>query len=76
MSGSVISTAVMTWICVKGQMALASGELVYAEKPVTTAGCTYDFEPKAQSNNTLFMDDRQVSVESAEHRELHLNLKI
>uniref|UniRef100_A0A1B0BRG4 Sodium-coupled monocarboxylate transporter 1 n=1 Tax=Glossina palpalis gambiensis TaxID=67801 RepID=A0A1B0BRG4_9MUSC len=28
MSGSIISTAVMTWICVKGQMALASGELV------------------------------------------------
>ncbi|KAI9579971.1 hypothetical protein GQX74_000759 [Glossina fuscipes] len=64
MSGSIISTAVMTWICVKGQMALASGELVYAEKPVTTAGCTYDFEPKAQLNSTLLMDDRQVSLET------------
>lgn len=43
--GSVVSTVVMVWICVKGQMALASGELVYPEKPVTTAGCKYAFTP-------------------------------
>lgn len=35
----------MTWICIRGQVALATGELVYAEKPVTTEGCPYDFEP-------------------------------
>lgn len=49
----------MIWICVKGQLALASGELVYPEKPVTTAGCTYAFTPL---NSTVYSFDSDKSA--------------
>lgn len=50
----------MTWICVRGQIALATQELVYTEKPFSTEGCTYDFEPLITPVNTTYVDTRQV----------------
>uniref|UniRef100_A0A1I8QE71 Sodium/solute symporter n=1 Tax=Stomoxys calcitrans TaxID=35570 RepID=A0A1I8QE71_STOCA len=54
-SGCLVAFATMTWICVKCQVALATGELEYPEKPLSTEGCTYDFEPvtKTLANSTL-----------------------
>lgn len=45
----------MTWICVKGQIALVTKELIYLEKPVSTEGCTYDFEPLHSLANRTFI---------------------
>lgn len=50
----------MTWICIKCQIALATQELVYPEKPFSTAGCTYEFEPLITPANATFVDTRQV----------------
>lgn len=33
----------MTWICFKAQQAISTGELSFAEKEVSTVGCTYQF---------------------------------
>ncbi|XP_073839478.1 sodium-coupled monocarboxylate transporter 1-like isoform X1 [Musca autumnalis] len=55
-SGCVVAFVTMTWICVKCQIALATGELVYPEKPFTTEGCTYDFEPKMTPANATIVD--------------------
>lgn len=33
----------MTWICLKAQWAIATGELQYATKIVSTSGCSYHF---------------------------------
>ncbi|XP_059218374.1 sodium-coupled monocarboxylate transporter 1 isoform X6 [Stomoxys calcitrans] len=58
-SGCIVSFITMTWICVKCQVALATGELVYAEKPMSTEGCTYDFEPIMTSlANSTFLEHR------------------
>lgn len=54
MTGCLMSLAIMTWICIKSQIALATGELIYAPKPVTTEGCTYDFEAMiSMANQTV-----------------------
>ncbi|XP_073822189.1 sodium-coupled monocarboxylate transporter 1-like [Musca autumnalis] len=42
-TGCIVSSFTMTWIYVKSQIAMASGELVYPEKPFSTEGCTYEF---------------------------------
>ncbi|XP_005188094.2 sodium-coupled monocarboxylate transporter 1 [Musca domestica] len=55
-SGCVVSFVTMTWICVKCQMALASKELVYPEKPFSTEGCSYDFEPQMTPANSTIHD--------------------
>lgn len=43
-SGISVSFLVMTWVCVRGQIALATGELIYHTKPVSIEGCGYNFE--------------------------------
>ncbi|XP_065361339.1 sodium-coupled monocarboxylate transporter 1 isoform X2 [Calliphora vicina] len=63
-TGCLISFAVMTWICVRGQIALATGELVYAEKPVSTEGCTYDFEPLYSLANSTITDVVEASTKT------------
>ncbi|XP_046805699.1 sodium-coupled monocarboxylate transporter 1-like [Lucilia cuprina] len=63
-SGCVISFAVMSWICVRGQVALATGELIYAEKPVSTEGCTYDFEPLYTLANKTITDTMETSTKT------------
>lgn len=51
----------MTWISAKAQLAMAHGELVYPEKPVSTKGCTYDFDPlTSAANSTFTYDEGQV----------------
>lgn len=44
--GSIAGLVAMTWLTVKSQAAIASGDLYFPEKPVTTAGCNYQFTPK------------------------------
>ncbi|XP_030373601.1 sodium-coupled monocarboxylate transporter 1 isoform X2 [Scaptodrosophila lebanonensis] len=44
LTGACSSFIIMTWVCLKGQLALSSGELIYTPKPVSTSGCDYGFE--------------------------------
>lgn len=41
--GSATALSFMTWICFKAQRAIATGELEFATKVVSTSGCTYNF---------------------------------
>ncbi|XP_050100879.1 sodium-coupled monocarboxylate transporter 1 [Anopheles aquasalis] len=41
--GGTVGLVVMVWICLKAQMAIATGELVFEQKPVETQGCSYHF---------------------------------
>ncbi|XP_075145578.1 kin of rumpel isoform X1 [Haematobia irritans] len=62
-SGCIVAFATMTWICVKCQVALATGELIYSEKPMSTEGCTYDFEPALITlANTTLVDNGSKTI--------------
>lgn len=41
--GGATGVSAMVWICARAQMAIATGELSFATKPVDTQGCTYTF---------------------------------
>ncbi|KAL1376891.1 hypothetical protein pipiens_016617 [Culex pipiens pipiens] len=41
--GGTIGLVVMSWVCFKAQIAIASGELAFNPKPVDTQGCSYHF---------------------------------
>ncbi|XP_053661255.1 sodium-coupled monocarboxylate transporter 1 [Anopheles marshallii] len=41
--GGSVGLAVMIWICLKAQLAIATGELAFELKPVDTRGCSYHF---------------------------------
>ncbi|XP_035919646.1 sodium-coupled monocarboxylate transporter 1 [Anopheles stephensi] len=41
--GGSVGLAVMIWVCLKAQIALATGELAFELKPVDTRGCSYHF---------------------------------
>lgn len=41
--GSATALSFMTWLCFKAQRAIATGELQFATKVVSTAGCSYNF---------------------------------
>ncbi|CRK86766.1 CLUMA_CG000598, isoform A [Clunio marinus] len=41
--GSATALSFMTWICFKAQRAIATGELQFATKEVSTSGCSYHF---------------------------------
>ncbi|XP_035777396.1 sodium-coupled monocarboxylate transporter 1-like [Anopheles albimanus] len=41
--GGTVGLVVMIWICLKAQMAIATGELAFEQKPVETQGCSYHF---------------------------------
>lgn len=41
--GSATALSFMTWICFKAQRAIATGELQFATKLVSTSGCSYHF---------------------------------
>lgn len=41
--GGATGLGLMAWICAKAQAAIASGELRFDVKPVTTVGCSYTF---------------------------------
>ncbi|XP_003736692.3 sodium-coupled monocarboxylate transporter 1 isoform X2 [Drosophila pseudoobscura] len=42
--GTVVSFFFMAWLCLSAQMAVTSGEMQWETKPVSTDGCTYEFE--------------------------------
>lgn len=46
----------MSWLCLRAQAAIASGDLLFPEKPVTTEGCHYHFTPKQASNLDIHFD--------------------
>lgn len=41
--GGSVGLGIMSWICLKAQMAIASGELQFEVKPTNTQGCSYHF---------------------------------
>lgn len=41
--GSTCALSFMTWLCFKAQHAIATGELKFATKDVSTSGCSYHF---------------------------------
>lgn len=42
--GSVVSFLVLSWICIKAQLAQMHGEIRYPKLPVSVDGCDYDFD--------------------------------
>lgn len=44
--GSFSGLAVMTYFTMSVQTAIGNGKLIFAEKPISTEGCQYDFIPK------------------------------
>ncbi|XP_029732697.1 sodium-coupled monocarboxylate transporter 1-like [Aedes albopictus] len=43
--GGTVGLVVMSWICFRAQVAIATGELQFESKPVDTQGCSYHFIP-------------------------------
>ncbi|XP_055539155.1 sodium-coupled monocarboxylate transporter 1 isoform X1 [Wyeomyia smithii] len=41
--GGTIGLVLMSWICFKAQLAIASGEMSFEPKPVNTQGCSYTY---------------------------------
>ncbi|KAK9869592.1 hypothetical protein WA026_003342 [Henosepilachna vigintioctopunctata] len=50
LAGGVSGLMFMSWLCLRAQTAIVSGDLRFPEKPVTTEGCHYHFVPKASSS--------------------------
>lgn len=46
----------MSWLTIKTQTAIAAGDLLFPEKPVTTSGCNYQFTPKLSPALNLRLD--------------------
>jgi solute carrier family 5 (sodium-coupled monocarboxylate transporter), member 8/12 len=53
MVGSTTALSVMTWICFKAQQAISTGEIKFAEKNISTNGCTYQFTNTSSSFSTF-----------------------
>ncbi|XP_065162813.1 sodium-coupled monocarboxylate transporter 1-like [Atheta coriaria] len=55
--GSVSGLGLMSWLCLSAQAAIASGDIYFPEKSVSTEGCHYHFTPKLSRsmhfNNTM-----------------------
>ncbi|KAF7274688.1 hypothetical protein GWI33_012641 [Rhynchophorus ferrugineus] len=49
LSGGISSLIFMGWFCLRTQTLIASGDLTFPEKPITTEGCHYSFSPKQSS---------------------------
>lgn len=45
----------MSYICVKAQLAIATGELTFEKKPLSTSNCPYEYSPAA-TNTSIFND--------------------
>ncbi|KAK0166794.1 hypothetical protein PV327_004277 [Microctonus hyperodae] len=50
--GGIAGLGFMGWVTVSAQAAIASGSIIFDEKPVTTEGCTYWFQ---QAENLLLL---------------------
>lgn len=44
----------MSLLTARAQFAIASGNIVFPEKPITVTGCSYDFISKYTSNMPLY----------------------
>ncbi|KAB0797656.1 hypothetical protein PPYR_08649 [Photinus pyralis] len=56
MIGGISGLAFMSWLCITAQTAIASGDLHFPEKTVSTDGCHYHFTPKASKPILLRLD--------------------
>ncbi|XP_060517848.1 sodium-coupled monocarboxylate transporter 1-like [Cylas formicarius] len=54
--GGVSSLVIMSWWCIRTTSLVASGDLTFPEKPVSTDGCHYSFTPKHSRLSTNFSD--------------------
>lgn len=54
--GGVSSLVFMCWFCLRTQTLIASGDLTFPEKPVTTEGCHYSFTPKQSKSMNIHFD--------------------
>jgi len=59
--GGGTGLVVMSWICIKAQAAIASGELFFEPKPVDTTGCSYHFIA-AEPMNMLAINVTEVPI--------------
>lgn len=53
---------VMAWICIKAQLAIATGDMVFRTKPISIDGCDYDFGNITISNVTNFVEEYEYIV--------------
>ncbi|ERL91853.1 hypothetical protein D910_09178 [Dendroctonus ponderosae] len=54
--GGLSALLFMSWFCLRTQTLIASGDLSFPEKSVTTEGCHYSFTPKQSSTSNIFFD--------------------
>ncbi|CAH1108786.1 unnamed protein product [Psylliodes chrysocephalus] len=62
LSGGICSLIFMSWYCFKTQSMIASGDLIFPEKPVSTEGCHYAFPPKMPILNNITHTDEQFMI--------------
>nr|XP_023015899.1 sodium-coupled monocarboxylate transporter 1-like isoform X2 [Leptinotarsa decemlineata] len=60
--GSATSLIVMCWVCLRAQSLVASGDVTFPEKPVSTEDCHYHFTPKPFILNDLTHTDEQFMI--------------
>ncbi|KAI4465226.1 sodium-coupled monocarboxylate transporter [Holotrichia oblita] len=68
--GSTTGLVVMSWLTTKAQTAIASGNLVFPEKPVTTEGCSYQFLRKYVTNINFYSEDTLNTIPTVQTDEL------
>ncbi|XP_055547206.1 sodium-coupled monocarboxylate transporter 1-like isoform X1 [Wyeomyia smithii] len=64
--GTIGGLITMGYIVIRSQISIALGEIVFAEKPVTVAGCAYDFTP-LNKTSSFPADSSQMTVEKSFH---------
>jgi solute carrier family 5 (sodium-coupled monocarboxylate transporter), member 8/12 len=73
MVGSTTALSVMTWICFKAQQAISTGEIKFAEKNISTNGCTYQFTNTSSSFSTFPVTQLKASDESMGFQIYHIS---
>lgn len=53
----------MGWLCANAQSAIASGELSFETKPLSTDGCQYNF-PSLPTSMNMIISNSSMPVES------------
>ncbi|KAJ8955548.1 hypothetical protein NQ318_001378 [Aromia moschata] len=54
--GGISSLIFMSWLCLRAQSLIVSGDLTFPEKPVSTSGCHYLFTPKQSPSSNIHFD--------------------
>jgi hypothetical protein len=68
--GSITALSVMTWICFRAQQAIATGELKFDTKAISTSGCTYHFMA-GEAMNMLGINETISAQQSSAITESH-----